>query len=300
MKVTVAICTYNRAQDAIEAIRSAVQQSYASDDYEILLIDNNSKDNTRDQVLQTILQNDQHHIRYVLEVKQGLSVARNRAIQEARGQYILFLDDDAFASKDWIRHIVHVFEMDEQIGCVGGRIDPIWEVPEPMWIPPENRSLFTILDFANEVTEMKSPSIPFGANVAFRLSVFTELAPFREDLGRVGNNLLSSEESELIARIRTRYKVYYTPYGSVQHKVAKERTTKNWFLRRIYWQGVSDAIRDQHRGVLRTTKHGIKLVQGITTALIYIYNADRFTRQLAKVCYRNGMIVGSLRQNSKG
>ncbi|UOK64779.1 glycosyltransferase [Paenibacillus sp. OVF10] len=300
MKVTVAICTYNRAQDAVEAIRSAVQQNYASSDYEIILIDNNSKDNTREIVLQTILQHENHSIRYVLEEKQGLSVARNRAIHEARGEYILFLDDDAFACRDWIRQIVSVFEMNENIGCVGGKIDPIWEVPEPMWIPPENRSLFTILDFADEVTEMKSPYIPFGANVAFRLSVFDQLAPFREDLGRVGNNLLSSEESELIARIRTKFKVYYTPYGAVQHKVAKERTTKNWFLRRIYWQGVSDAIRDQDRGVVRTAKHGIKLAQGITTSLIYIYNADRFTRQLAKVCYRNGMIVGSLRQNSKG
>ncbi|WKL00321.1 glycosyltransferase [Paenibacillus amylolyticus] len=83
MKVTVAICTYNRAHDAVEAIRSAIQQNYASSDYEIILIDNNSKDNTREIVLQTILQHENHSIRYVLEEKQGLSVARNRAIHEA-------------------------------------------------------------------------------------------------------------------------------------------------------------------------------------------------------------------------
>lgn len=300
MKVTVAICTYNRAHDAVEAVKSSVQQDYPSDDYEIIVIDNNSKDNTRDVILQAAEEYKEYTIRYVLEEKQGLSVARNRAIREANGQYILFLDDDAVACRDWISQIINVFEMDISIGCVGGKIDPIWEVPEPMWIPKDNRSLFTILDYANDITEMKSPYIPFGANVAFRLSVFNHLAPFREDLGRVGNNLLSSEESELIARIRTEYKIYYTPYGAVQHKVAKERTTKKWFLRRIYWQGVSDAIRDQDRGIVRTAKHGIKLAQGVTTALVYIYNTDRFTRQLAKVCYRNGMIVGSLRQISKG
>ncbi|WJH30915.1 glycosyltransferase [Paenibacillus sp. CC-CFT742] len=300
MRVTVAICTYNRANDAVEAVRSLVRQDYPRDEFEIVVIDNNSKDHTREIILRAADEHEGYTIRYVLEEKQGLSVARNRAIREASGKYILFLDDDAIACRDWIKQIVSVFEMDKRIGCVGGKIDPIWEVPEPMWIPRENRSLFTILDFSDEVTEMESPYIPFGANVAFRVSVFEEMAPFREDLGRVGNNLLSSEESELIGRIRTKYKIYYTPYGAVEHKVAKERTTKNWFLRRIYWQGVSDAIRDQDRGPVRTAKHGIKLAQGITTALIYIFNTDRFTRQLAKVCYRNGMIVGSLRQNSKG
>ena len=107
-----------------------------------------------------------------------MSVARNRAIREASGKYILFLDDDAIACRDWIKQIVSVFEMDKRIGCVGGKIDPIWEVPEPMWIPRENRSLFTILDFSDEVTEMESPYIPFGANVAFRVSVLKRWLPF--------------------------------------------------------------------------------------------------------------------------
>ncbi|MCL6459080.1 MAG: glycosyltransferase, partial [Gorillibacterium sp.] len=237
VKVTVAICTHNRAKDLGEAIESVLIQGFAKEEIEIVVIDNLSTDNTAEVVNNLRL----HHgsrLRYLFETKLGLSVARNRAIRQAEGDYILFLDDDALASRDWVQHIVDVFENDPAIGCVGGRIDPIWETKEPEWIPAEYRSVFTILDYSNEVREMPSPAIPYGANVAFRASVFQHMEPFREDLGRVGTNLLSSEESELIARLRETYKVYYTPLASVQHKIAKERTTKKWFLRRIFWQGV--------------------------------------------------------------
>lgn len=298
MKATVAICTYNRAYDLSESVHSAIQQ-HAEFEYEIIVIDNNSTDDTAKLVQEIRAGEGGDRVKYVLEKTPGLSAARNRAIREARGEYILFLDDDAIASPLWIQHIVGVFDSDRAIGVVGGKIEPLWESRKPDWIPSENLSLYTILDYADHVVEMPSPSIPFGANVAFRTQVFRDIAPFREDLGRVGKNLLSNEESELIARIRVHHKVFYTPFGSVQHKVSKERTTKNWFLRRVFWQGVSDAVRKKDKGAVRTLKHAIRLGQGVIRALLCIYSPKRFTRQLAQICYRNGLIIGILRYNSK-
>ncbi|OME80782.1 glycosyl transferase family 2 [Paenibacillus sp. FSL A5-0031] len=299
MKVTVAICTHNRAKDTGEAIESVIAQSFEREQIEIVVIDNRSTDNTA-EVVGKLAYRYGPSIRYIFENKLGLSVARNRAIKEANGEFILFLDDDALASRDWVQHIVNVFESDPAIGCVGGKIDPIWEAAEPDWIPEEHRSVFTILDYANVVKEMPAPSIPYGANVAFRASVFHKYKPFREDLGRVGTNLLSSEESELIARIRESYKVFYTPYGSVQHKIAKERTTKKWFLKRIFWQGVSDAVKRQDRSLFAIVKHVIRMIQAIGTSLLSIFHFKKFISQIVKICYRNGSLVGILRYNGRG
>lgn len=298
MKVTVAICTHNRSRDTLEAVESVMADRSGIDDYEVIVVDNRSTDDTAAAV-KAMQSRYGHKLRYVYEQELGLSVARNRAIAEARGEYILFLDDDALAMPGWMKAIVDVFESDPAIGCVGGRIDPVWEGDEPDWIPEEHRSVFTILDFARNVMEMEAPSIPYGANVAFRRELFLEIGCFREDLGRKGGKLLSSEESELIARLRHRHKVYYTPYGSVRHKVAKERATRKWFLKRMFWQGVSDAVRRDDRSVFAIAKHMIRLLQAVVSMVPAVFRPKALIRQLVHICYRNGSLVGILRYGGR-
>ncbi|MBD2872148.1 glycosyltransferase [Paenibacillus arenilitoris] len=292
MKATVAICTHNRAEDVREALLSLLQQSF-TDAYEVIVVDNRSTDNTR-QVVQEVNQMTSIPIIYVYEERLGLSVARNRAIREAKGDYILFLDDDAAACKNWIEGIVSVFESDPRIGCVGGKIDPAWEGAEPTWLLPENRTLYTILDYSQEIVEMKKPAIPFGANVAFRKSVFDTLRPFREDLGRVGSNLLSSEEAELIDRIRSRYTVYYTPHAWVRHKIPRSRVSRKWLLRRIYWQGVSSAVSSERKtGIF--VKSVLKVPVFLVLTVVFFFDKHRIFRNISKIIYNNGLISGVLR-----
>ncbi|MFJ2045761.1 glycosyltransferase [Paenibacillus taichungensis] len=295
MRASVVICTHNRAVDTVEAVHSVLAQEDINIEFEVLVIDNNSKDNTKE------LFHDSHwpeNVRYIFESRLGLSYARNRAIREAKGEFIMFLDDDALASPSWIQEVINVFELDERIGCVGGKIDPIWEGGKPDWIPDEIIGLYTLMDFSDMVIEMKPPYFPFGANVSFRKSVFDNIEPFREDLGRVGNNLLSSEESELISRIREKYKIYYTPYGSVQHKISKSRLNKRWLLRRMYWQGISDATR-YNKSSWGLFKHIIRIAQAGLLILLCMNNVQKVMSQLVKISYRNGTIVGSFR-NSRG
>ncbi|MDQ6421395.1 glycosyltransferase [Paenibacillus sp. LHD-117] len=292
MKATIAICTHNRAEDVREALFSLLQQSFTGA-YEVIVVDNRSTDNTR-QVVQEVGRMTSIPIIYVYEERLGLSVARNRAIREAKGDYILFLDDDAAASKNWIEGIVSVFESDPRIGCVGGKIDPAWEGAEPAWLLPENRTLYTILDYSQEIVEMKKPAIPFGANVAFRKSVFDTLRPFREDLGRVGSNLLSSEEAELIDRIRSRYTVYYTPYAWVRHKIPHSRVSRKWLLRRIYWQGVSSAVSSERKtGIF--VKSVLKVPVFLVLTVVFFFDKHRIFRNISKIIYNNGLISGVLR-----
>jgi GT2 family glycosyltransferase len=298
MKVSVAICTHNRAKDTTEAVESVMAANEIQGDFEIIVVDNRSTDDTAAAV-KALQERYGSKVRYVYEQELGLSVARNRAIREAKGDYILFLDDDALALPGWMGAIVDVFESDSAIGCVGGRIDPVWESEEPEWIPEEHRSVFTILDFSRTVTEMEAPSIPYGANVAFRRKLFLDLGGFREDLGRKGGKLLSSEESELIARLRRSHKVYYTPHGCVHHKISKERATRKWFLKRMFWQGVSDAVRREDTSVFAVAKHIIRLLQAVVTMLPAVFRPKAFIRQLVHICYRNGSLVGILRYGGR-
>ncbi|ASS66732.1 MULTISPECIES: glycosyltransferase family 2 protein [unclassified Paenibacillus] len=295
MKVTVAICTHNRAEDTKEAVWSVLRQQFDFSQYEVLVVDNKSTDGTWETMLelQRTAGVGPERVRCVREETLGLSAARNRAIREARGRYILFLDDDAVAKPGWMGAIVDVFERDAGIGCVGGKIDPVWEGGEPEWLPDMFKTLYTVLDYAPGVTEMEAPRIPFGANVAFRADVFKRHAPFREDLGRVGSNLLSSEESELIDRIRATHKVCYTPHAVVDHKIAKSRISRKWFLRRVYWQGISDAARKQ-RGPGYLLKQAVKVP--VSALLLPFALADRRKAivQLRRIQYSNGYIAGCL------
>ncbi|SFS54613.1 glycosyltransferase [Paenibacillus sp. BC26] len=292
MKATIAICTHNRAADVKEALLSLLQQS-CKQPFEVIVIDNRSTDHTKQTVLDFRNMVD-IQVRYVYEERLGLSVARNRAIREARGEIILFLDDDAKASKDWLADIIDLFDGDPIIGCVGGKIEPAWEGSPPRWLSRDNHSLYSILDYSDDIVEMKEPAIPFGANVAFRMSVFDTMDAFREDLGRVGSNLLSSEEAELIARIRTQYSVYYTPHASVLHKIPQSRISRKWLLRRIYWQGVSSAVSSKQKtGIIM--KSLVKLPIFLVLTILFLFDKRRIFRNVSKIIYNNGLISGVLR-----
>lgn len=292
MKATIAICTHNRAADVKEALLSLLQQSFKHS-YEVIVVDNGSTDHTK-QVVHEFQKMVHIPVIYLFEARLGLSVARNRALREASGEYVLFLDDDAVASTDWISGIVTLFELDPRIGCVGGKIEPVWEGSAPLWLPKENRTLYTILDYSDEIVEMRRPDIPFGANVAFRKSVFDSMEAFREDLGRVGSNLLSSEESELIERVRSRYTVYYTPHASVQHKIPRSRISKKWLLRRIYWQGVSSAVTSKKKAGI-FLKSLLKVPLFVLLSIVFMYDKRRIFRNVSRIAYNNGLISGVLR-----
>jgi len=292
MRATVAICTHNRAADLREALLSLLPQRFPGE-FEVIVVDNGSTDETA-QAVAEFQRSAGFPVRYIFEERLGLSVARNRAIREARGEFVLFLDDDAVASSDWIGGIVSVFDMDPRIGCVGGKIEPAWEGGAPHWLPPENRTLYTILDYAERIVEMRPPAIPFGANVAFRMSVFDWTEPFREDLGRVGTNLLSSEESELIERIRARNSVYYTPHASVVHKIPRSRISRRWLLRRIYWQGVSSAVSSRRKTGL-FVRSLLKVPLFALLSIPFLYDKRRMFRNVSRIAYNNGLIRGVLR-----
>ena len=103
IRITVAIPTYNRAELLRQTLAGVTRQDFPADRYEVLVIDNNSRDDTRDVI--AAFAGTAPAVRHVPETRQGLDHARNRAIAEARGEIIVFADDDILVESDWLRQL---------------------------------------------------------------------------------------------------------------------------------------------------------------------------------------------------
>ncbi|WP_198245572.1 glycosyltransferase [methane-oxidizing endosymbiont of Gigantopelta aegis] len=133
---SIIICSYNRCQNLPDCF-SCLEKQVITDpiQWEVLLVDNNSTDNTK-QVTEDFNQSSSLNIRYIFEQKQGLSYARNRGINEAKGTYLMFIDDDIRVTENWLQSIYSTFK---QYDCdaVGGRIHIESPNKLPPWITPD-------------------------------------------------------------------------------------------------------------------------------------------------------------------
>lgn len=249
--ISVAICTYNRVNRLQKTIQALSNQSLPQSQFEILVIDNASTDDTQIIVKQT--QTHLPNLHYIYEPVQGLSRARNTAMQAAKAPYISYLDDDAIPCQRWVEEILNTFLTitPTPVG-IGGPIYPLWETASPIWMDPEMEFLFSILDYGDQPHWLQFPKFPFGANVSYQRESLIQSGGFKESLGRKGKQLLSCEEY-LVNRTLTKAggRFYYVPQASVEHWIPANRTQTRWLLQRSYWQGRSEAVVDSFVGKSR-------------------------------------------------
>ncbi|MGH8639481.1 MAG: glycosyltransferase family A protein, partial [Burkholderiales bacterium] len=119
--VSVVLCTFNRSQLLGGAVEALLRQDPETPAYEVIVVDNNSTDATRD-VIEGFLPGGR--VRYQFESRQGLSVARNRGIEIARGDIIAFTDDDVRVRPAWVRSIVQAFAEHQDVDMIGGKVQP--------------------------------------------------------------------------------------------------------------------------------------------------------------------------------
>jgi glycosyltransferase involved in cell wall biosynthesis len=168
------------------------------------LIDNNSTDTTAEVAGSY---QDRLPLRYVLEPTQGLSVARNRAIQEFRGDLLVFTDDDVVLDAGWLANWAQADHEFPNSAYFGGRVLPLWQGNRPRWLTDPSLSLISgllvnyDLGDANRRFRDTDP-LPFGANFALRRELIEQLEPFRVDLGVKGGSLGRGEEAEYLGRAR--------------------------------------------------------------------------------------------------
>ena len=240
--ISAIICTHNGAGYLAKAIESLAGQSLPEAGYEVIIVDNGSTDATKEVIADFA---EAKNLRYVYEPTLGLSYARNTGWRNARGQYVAYLDDDAVASPVWLERILEAFEsIKPRPGCIGGRVNPIWEAPRPPWVSEELLTCLTVINWSD--TRQLLPDLNqkwlVGANIAFPVEVLEKVGGFVAGLDRVGKNLLSGGDVFLQKQIlKAGYSCFYQPDMVVQHLIPKSRLSQRWFNRRYYWQGISDA-----------------------------------------------------------
>ena len=129
--LSIIICTYNREKYIGPLLDSISKNDYPTSDYEIILVDNNCTDNTRGVCEQFVATHPEIRLRYVVETEQGLSAARNKGIKEAKGEVIIYVDDDALVDTDYIRIYAEHFAVHPDTMAAGGPIEPLYETQEP-------------------------------------------------------------------------------------------------------------------------------------------------------------------------
>ncbi|MGB7266749.1 MAG: glycosyltransferase [Terracidiphilus sp.] len=237
MSITVILCTYNRCKSlrtALDSLAALVMPQ--SVEWELLVVDNNSKDRTR-EVVDEFRSYHPGRVRYIFEAQQGLSNARNAGVREARGEILAFVDDDVTVVPRWL-HDLTANLYDGQWAGAGGRILPPLDFAPPQWLAldgpwGQGGALCAQYDFGDIPGEIKEEP-PYGTNMAFRKEMFEKHGGFRVDLGRCGGGLIGNEDIEFGRRLMAAgERLRYEPTAIVYHSIAEERLNKKYF--RVYW-----------------------------------------------------------------
>lgn len=253
IRVSLIIPTYNRAEYLERSLETFVSQSLDKKSYEIILVDNNSSDNTKGVFEKFHKKYPEQNWVYFFEPKQGLHYARNRGILLARGSIIVFGDDDIEASPKWLESIMDSFEKHEEIGVVGGPVYPKWNGNPPEWIydygTKDIHCVFAYLNYGNKSKYLEKEDI-FGCNFAIKRQLAIEINGSAPDTFPPHMiHYSGSGEHAMLVRVREKkYKIYYNADAYVNHYAPVSRCTLNYFINRYQRWGVERIYHQYNTG----------------------------------------------------
>jgi len=250
LTASIVICTRNRGE-ALNPLLEALESHRASIETEVIVVNNASSDETAEVVRRHVERNSGRFL-VVDEPVVGLSAARNTGARVARGQWVVYLDDDAIPRAGWLDAYSRWFE-ETDVDSLGGPVEPIFSGALPEWLTPDLLPYLSVWDLGENTIDLRYNELPRGANVAYRHTALERVGGFDRRLGRRSRSLRSCEEIEVGLRLeRTGARTLYVPGAGVRHHVDTSRLTEAWMEWRFAAQGFSEAIVDwKHGGWLR-------------------------------------------------
>ena len=263
MKASVVVATYNRAGLLARCLRALLAQDLPKGDYEVLVVDNNSSDGTRELVEETAAAGGPT-VRYLFEPHQGVSAARNTGLKAASAPVVAFTDDDVVVPPGWLAALLTRLDgLPAAAAGVGGEIEPVWETPPPDWLDPKYYGYLSA-----QVSDDPTPRYIsdrewlIECNVAYRRDLLLSVGGLPENLDRTGDTLLSGGQVVNLVLAEAGHRMFYDATIRVRHDIPASRVTLDWLRRRAFWEGVSE-----HYKVQYLKAHGIDYLRNPVLAV---------------------------------
>jgi glycosyltransferase involved in cell wall biosynthesis len=244
-KISVVICTYNRASYIREAMESLYTQTLDRGSYEVIVVNNNSTDTTAMVCGSFIESHNDARFVYLNEAQQGASFARNTGARHAQSPLLCFMDDDAVADPDYLERIVAFFAVHADAGGLGGRIIPRYIPAEPAWMSHYVSSLVGQFHYSEEVKVFAPGKYPLESNMIVLKEDFDTIGGFNEALPGVKGSLrIGGEGKDLFLRLQSLgKKIYYDPDIRVQHVVETNKLSHEYLYRVASGMGRGERVR---------------------------------------------------------
>jgi glycosyltransferase involved in cell wall biosynthesis len=231
MKLSIIVCTRNRADELVHCLQELMCQAAEAEATEIIIVDNGSTDHTA-EVAARFTMDSRARFRYIHEPVPGLCVARNRGRAAAEGEFLAYIDDDAVPHPAWIARIMKHLG-DAGCDCLAGKtvLRPNGEIPE--WFPGGLYWALGMSSFGDDARFLGGNENPSGNNFAIRAEVFDAVSGFDSSLS------LYFDEAEFFSRVRAKgHRFFYDPELIVDHRVPTSRLTRGALRRRAYRMGI--------------------------------------------------------------
>lgn len=256
--ISIIIPTLNRSKELGENLYRLISYIKDPDLFEIIIIDNGSKDNTSEVVKNLTKISPEFNVKYIFDSEPGLLTGRHRGFQESSGSILAFIDDDILISETWLPFLRELQNSFLEFGFFTGPNLPLYSAYPPDWIQyfwrqnhlDKECSWLSLMDFGNEPKEVPLVYV-WGLNFIVRRDIFMTSGGFNPDnISTQYQHFQGDGETGLSFKaFKLGSKALYHPSLLVYHQIGKERLTKAYFGKRSYYQGVCNSftqLRGQH------------------------------------------------------
>lgn len=275
MRFSFVTCTYNRAEHLKRTLISLVEQEYNPKNFQIIVINNNSTDSTSEVCEDFINRYSTLNIEYYKEVDQGLSFALNRGIKEAKGDYIIYVDDDETIGKQHLQKLEKHLRDHPEIGIIATPVIPIYEIPQPRWMSPFTQRLIGgAFNAGDKVKKLSKTSYPGTGHTIIKRELYKLVGNYNTELGRKGTGLLGAEDKDMTYRlVSNNIDCYYLPDLPIYHHIPAYKLTNDFFNKLTLAIGKSEKIRTLSHSPKVYYKRLFKelLKWGIVSILFFFY-----------------------------